>query len=139
MKRFFCTIRIHAELFIIIYIKHPIVREFRKGRGQKLDSYKVIELANKYSAAAEEVRSSKMLLESRLSAMGDAWQGKARDSFDQDFEETKAAYDQFEQELLETSQELKAAAVKIEERKAEIARMEELERKAREEKHKLGR
>lgn len=107
MKRFFCTIRIHAELFIIIYIKHPIVREFRKGRGQKLDSYKVIELANKYSAAAEEVRSSKMLLESRLSALGDAWQGKARDSFDQDFEETKAAYDQFEQELLETSQELK--------------------------------
>ncbi len=139
MKRFFCTIRIHAELFIIIYIKHPIVREFRKGRGQKLDSYKVIELANKYSAAAEEVRSSKMLLESRLFALGDAWQGKSRDSFDQDFEETKAAYDQFEQELLETSQELKAAAVKIEERKAEIARMEELERKAREERHKLGR
>ncbi len=56
-----------------------------------------------------------------------------------DFEETKAAYDQFEQELLETSQELKAAAVKIEERKAEIARMEELERKAREERLKLGR
>ena len=139
MKRFFCTIRIHAELFIIIYIKHPIVREFRKGRGQKLDSYKVIELANKYSAAAEEVRSSKMLLESRLSALGDAWQGKSRDSFDQDFEETKAAYDQFEQELLKTSRELKAAAVKIEERKAEIARMEELERKAREERHKLGR
>lgn len=139
MKRFFCTIRIHAELFIIIYIKHPIVREFRKGRGQKLDSYKVIELANKYSAAAEEVRSSKMPLESRLSALGDAWQGKSRDSFDQDFEETKAAYDQFEQEPLETSQELKAAAVKIEERKAEIARMEELERKAREERHKLGR
>nr|WGD87110.1 WXG100 family type VII secretion target [Bacillus subtilis] len=104
-----------------------------------MDSYKVIELANKYSAAAEEVRSSKMLLESRLSAMGDAWQGKARDSFDQDFEETKAAYDQFEQESLETSQELKVAAVKIEERKAEIARMEELERKAREERHKLGR
>lgn len=137
MKRFFCTIRIHAELFIIIYRIHPFVREFRKGRGQKLDSYKVIELANKYSAAAEEVRSSKMLLESRLSAMGEAWRGKARDSFDQDFEETKAAYDQFELELLETSQELKAAAVKIEERKAEIARMEEMERKAREERHKL--
>ncbi|MBL4975634.1 WXG100 family type VII secretion target [Bacillus halotolerans] len=103
-----------------------------------MDSHKVIELANQYSAAAEEVRSSKMLLDSRLSALGDAWQGKARDTFDQDFEETKAAYDQFEQELLETSQELKAAAVKIEERKAEIARMEELER-AREERHKLER
>lgn len=50
----------------------------------------------------------------------------------------KPPYDQFEQELLETSQELKAAAVKIEERKAEIARMEELERKAREERHKRG-
>ncbi|UTL73520.1 WXG100 family type VII secretion target [Bacillus halotolerans] len=104
-----------------------------------MDSHKVIEPANQYSAAAEEVRRSKILLDSRLSALGDAWQGKARDTFDQDFEETKAAYDQFEQEPLETSQELKAAAVKIEERKAEIARMEELERKAREERHKLER
>ncbi|MCY8951022.1 WXG100 family type VII secretion target [Bacillus atrophaeus] len=97
-----------------------------------MDSNKVIELANKYSEAAEEVRNSKQLLNSRLFALGGAWQGKARETFDQKFEETKSVYDQFEQDLIETSNELKAAAVKIEERKAEIARMEELERKARE-------
>lgn len=44
-----------------------------------MDSNKVLELANKYSEAAEEVRNLKQLLNSRLFALGGAWQGKARE------------------------------------------------------------
>ncbi|MGE6630532.1 WXG100 family type VII secretion target [Bacillus sp. NPDC077027] len=98
-----------------------------------MDSSQTVALAQKYQEAAEEVRQSKQLLSDRLHALGANWQGEARDKFDQSFEETKSRYDQFEKDLLETGQELREAAVKIEERKAEIARMEELERKRQEE------
>ncbi|PCK18910.1 WXG100 family type VII secretion target [Bacillus pumilus] len=98
-----------------------------------MDSSQTLALAQKFQEAADDIRQSKQLLENRLKAVGSGWQGEARNKFDQSFEETVARYDQFEKDLLETSQELRDAAVKIEERKADIARMEELERKRREE------
>mgnify|MGYP002655979787 CR=1 FL=1 len=100
---------------------------------RKLDSSQTLALAQKYQEAADEIRQSKQLLENRLKAIGSSWQGEARTQFDQSFEETAARYDQFEKDLLETSQELREAAAEIEERTAEIVRMEELERKRREE------
>lgn len=106
---------------------------------RKLDSSQTLALAQKFQEAADGIRQSKQLLENRLKAVGSGWQGEARDKFDQSFEETAARYDQFEKDLLETSQELRDAAVKIEERKAEIARMEELERKRREERRERNR
>ncbi|OLP66973.1 hypothetical protein BACPU_03320 [Bacillus pumilus] len=106
---------------------------------RKLDSSQTLALAQKYQEAADEMRQSKHLLENRLKAVGAGWQGEAREKFDQSFEETATRYEQFEKDLLETSQELREAAVKIEERKAEIARMEELERKRREERRERNR
>ena len=79
---------------------------------RKLDSSQTLALAQKFQEAADEIRQSKQLLVNRLKAVGSGWQGEARNKFDQSFEETTARYDQFEKDLLETSQELRDAASK---------------------------
>lgn len=106
---------------------------------RKLDSSQTLALAQKFQEAAVEIRQSKQLFGESAQGSRIRRQGEARNKFDQSFEETTARYDQFEKDLLETSQELRDAAVKIGERKAEIARMEELERKRREERRERNR
>lgn len=97
-----------------------------------MDSSRVIALAEQYKSAADEVKKSELHLKTRMSANSASWKGKTREQFDSDFDQTSAAYQQLEAELIEISSELMTAAAKIEQTKAEIMRMEELERKKRE-------
>ncbi|MBP3038695.1 WXG100 family type VII secretion target [Bacillaceae bacterium Marseille-Q3522] len=95
-----------------------------------MDTSKVIALAKKYNAAADEVKESELRLRHFIMMQADTWMGKTRERFDADFDETLIAYERFSRDLLETGSELMAAAEKIEREKEEIARMEELARKS---------
>ncbi|MDA1476856.1 WXG100 family type VII secretion target [Bacillus changyiensis] len=92
-----------------------------------MDSNRVIALAQEYKSAADEVKKSELHLLNRLSANAASWKGKTREQFDSDFEQSRSAYQQFEADLIEISNELMKAATKIEQTKAEILRIEKLE------------
>lgn len=86
-----------------------------------MDSSHVSDLAKKYAEASEKVKDSEFVL--RNAAMNEmtGWSGKAREQFDQEFQNMLTKYSWFSQELLETSGQLQKAASLIDQKNAELA------------------
>lgn len=95
-----------------------------------MDSSRVRNLANEFSRASDELKEKEFKLKYAINSIGDSWTGKSRQSFEAEMDEAFALFQKHADNLYSISNELQAAANKVDKVREEIERQKELERLA---------
>lgn len=72
-------------------------------------------LADKYSAAADDVRNTQSRLKASIENNASDWKGHRRQKFDNEFQDVITAFGRYASELSQASSEFRQAAIRVDE------------------------